>query len=229
MNARPTGPRTSILAIDTATTRVVVAARSPGRRARRRPPTWPAGYRHGETLLPASTACSAGTTCRGRPARPSSSGRARGVHRSARRDRDRQGPGARPERADRRGRRPPRRSSPPAPTGRGPVCCRPGRPIACCRRAGHARDPPAGGHEPELAPHGDARGGRPARARPGRRVARGRGSPCRPRRRAARDSGLPGSPPATWTTWPQLVPEYVTLPRGVRAESGEVAWSHDLR
>ena len=25
----------------------------------------------------------------------------------------------------------------------------------------------------------------------------------------------------------QLVPEYVTLPRGVRSESGEVAWSHD--
>jgi tRNA threonylcarbamoyladenosine biosynthesis protein TsaB len=26
-----------------------------------------------------------------------------------------------------------------------------------------------------------------------------------------------------------LVPEYVTLPRGVRAETGEVAWSHDRR
>ena len=26
-----------------------------------------------------------------------------------------------------------------------------------------------------------------------------------------------------------LVPEYVTLPRGVRAEVGEVAWSHDRR
>ena len=25
----------------------------------------------------------------------------------------------------------------------------------------------------------------------------------------------------------RLVPEYVTLPRGVRSESGEVAWSHD--
>ena len=25
----------------------------------------------------------------------------------------------------------------------------------------------------------------------------------------------------------RLVPEYVTLPRGVQSESGEVAWSHD--
>jgi hypothetical protein len=25
----------------------------------------------------------------------------------------------------------------------------------------------------------------------------------------------------------RLVPEYVTLPRGIRSESGEVAWSHD--
>jgi hypothetical protein len=27
----------------------------------------------------------------------------------------------------------------------------------------------------------------------------------------------------------RLVPEYVTLPRGVRAETGEVAWSRDRR
>jgi tRNA threonylcarbamoyladenosine biosynthesis protein TsaB len=27
----------------------------------------------------------------------------------------------------------------------------------------------------------------------------------------------------------RLVPEYVTLPRGVRSEGGEVSWSHDLR
>ena len=27
----------------------------------------------------------------------------------------------------------------------------------------------------------------------------------------------------------RLVPDYVTLPRGVRASSGEVAWSHDPR
>jgi hypothetical protein len=26
-----------------------------------------------------------------------------------------------------------------------------------------------------------------------------------------------------------LVPDYVTLPRGVQAEGGEVAWSHDRR
>jgi hypothetical protein len=26
-----------------------------------------------------------------------------------------------------------------------------------------------------------------------------------------------------------LVPEYVTLPRGVTAQSGEVSWSHDRR
>ena len=42
----------SILAIDTATTRIVVASGSPGGRIDGLT-TWPAGYRHGETLLPA--------------------------------------------------------------------------------------------------------------------------------------------------------------------------------
>ena len=42
-------------------------------------------------------------------------------------------------------------------------------------------------------------------------------------------SAPPGWPPATRTTSPALVPDYVTLPRGVRAEAGEVAWSRDPR
>ncbi len=45
------GRRHAILAIDTATTRVVVASGSPDGRIDGLT-TWPAGYRHGETLLP---------------------------------------------------------------------------------------------------------------------------------------------------------------------------------
>jgi tRNA threonylcarbamoyl adenosine modification protein YeaZ len=45
------GRRRAILAIDTATTRVVVASGSPDGRIDGLT-TWPAGYRHGETLLP---------------------------------------------------------------------------------------------------------------------------------------------------------------------------------
>jgi tRNA threonylcarbamoyl adenosine modification protein YeaZ len=45
------GRRRAILAIDTATTRVVIATGSPDGRADG-VSTWPAGYRHGETLLP---------------------------------------------------------------------------------------------------------------------------------------------------------------------------------
>jgi len=46
------GRRAAILAIDSATTRVVVASGSPDGRIDGLT-TWPAGYRHGETLLPA--------------------------------------------------------------------------------------------------------------------------------------------------------------------------------
>jgi tRNA threonylcarbamoyladenosine biosynthesis protein TsaB len=46
------GRRPAILAIDTATTRIVVASGSPEGRIDGLT-TWPAGYRHGETLLPA--------------------------------------------------------------------------------------------------------------------------------------------------------------------------------
>jgi len=46
------GRRLAILAIDTATTRIVVATGSPDGRIDGLT-TWPAGYRHGETLLPA--------------------------------------------------------------------------------------------------------------------------------------------------------------------------------
>jgi tRNA threonylcarbamoyl adenosine modification protein YeaZ len=45
------GRRSAILAIDTATTRVVIATGSPSGLADGIS-TWPAGYRHGETLLP---------------------------------------------------------------------------------------------------------------------------------------------------------------------------------
>jgi tRNA threonylcarbamoyl adenosine modification protein YeaZ len=46
------GRRHAILALDTATTRIVVASGSPDGRIDG-VTTWPAGYRHGETLLPA--------------------------------------------------------------------------------------------------------------------------------------------------------------------------------
>jgi tRNA threonylcarbamoyl adenosine modification protein YeaZ len=46
------GRREAILALDTATTRIVVASGSPDGRIDGMT-TWPAGYRHGETLLPA--------------------------------------------------------------------------------------------------------------------------------------------------------------------------------
>lgn len=46
------GRRQAILALDTATTRIVVATGSPDGRIDGLT-TWPAGYRHGETLLPA--------------------------------------------------------------------------------------------------------------------------------------------------------------------------------
>jgi tRNA threonylcarbamoyl adenosine modification protein YeaZ len=46
------GRRQAILALDTATTRIVVASGSPDGRIDGLT-TWPAGYRHGETLLPA--------------------------------------------------------------------------------------------------------------------------------------------------------------------------------
>ena len=51
MTAAHDGRRSAILAIDTATTRVVIATGSPSGVADGIS-TWPAGYRHGETLLP---------------------------------------------------------------------------------------------------------------------------------------------------------------------------------
>ena len=51
MTAAHDGRRSAILAIDTATTRVVIATGSPSGLADGIS-TWPAGYRHGETLLP---------------------------------------------------------------------------------------------------------------------------------------------------------------------------------
>ena len=51
MSAGHDGRRHAILAIDTATTRVVIATGSPDGDADGIS-TWPAGYRHGETLLP---------------------------------------------------------------------------------------------------------------------------------------------------------------------------------
>ena len=140
------GRRRAILAIDTATTRVVIATGSPDGVADG-VSTWEAGYRHGETLLPDDRAVP------GRAEHPPLAARRdrrrhgpRGVHGAAGGDRDGQGPGPRPGHpAGRRvdGRGAPRRVRPdrgavlllPAgPSDR--ILVRPGAaPRACCRAA----------------------------------------------------------------------------------------------
>ena len=68
---------------------------------------------------------------------------------------------------------------------------------------------------------------RPRRSRPGRRAAGARPPPVLGATLVG--LGLRGSGRRQWTTSAQLVPVYVSLPRGVRSESGEVAWSRDPR
>ena len=95
-------------------------------------------------------------------------------------------------------------------------------------RSGEPRLVP-GGEEPELDPAWtivavDLRGGHPTTPSPaGERGARRARRGARPDRRRAAPAAASVDDLAT------LVPEYVTLPRGVREEVGAVAWSRDPR
>ena len=178
------GRRASILAIDSATTRVVVARRRRSTARSIDATDWPAGYRHGETLLPAIDDLLGRTGHRaGRGWRPSSSGPVPGAFTGLRvgiATAKGLAHGARACRSS--ASRPPRRCSPGAPPGSVLLL-------------------PAGPSDRLL-----VRQRRPARLRPGRRGARARagrdarrGRPRRTARRptrsrAARPPG-PGWPP----------------------------------
>jgi len=227
------GRRPAILALDCATTQVVVASGSPGGRIDGLT-TWQAGYRHGETLLPAigrflgeqnlrrsrltgivvGTGPGAFTGLRvglatakglahglGLPLVGISTGEA--LLASAVAD-----PGTRE--------RTPVLLQPAGPADR--ILVRPGaRPTVL----------PAGS-EPELEPTEvlvaiDLDGRAPDEALERGAVARAGLGAALIRLGAARLAAGDVDDLAG------LVPEYVTLPRGVRAEVGEVAWSHDRR
>ena len=100
-----------------------------------------------------------------------------------------------------------------------------GRPERSAGRPGRRRRPVLlpGGTEPTLAPDETPRRGRPRRTRAGRRRRPRRARPARASASALAPARAPrGSrPPADTDDLATLVPEYVTLPRGVRAESGE--------
>ena len=221
-----------ILALDTATTRIVVALGATDGTMLAEA-SWPAGYRHGETLLPAIERLlgehGVGPVADRRDRRRHRAGR---VHGAARRDRDRQGPRPRPRPADRRDRdgggAP--RGRPPHGDGRGrrrraPAARRPvGAPAGPRRRAGGAaadRDRP------------DARSGRPGSSpwtspTGRRRTPSSAGEAARAGLAAALLAiGAERLGRGDVDDLATLVPEYVTLPRGVRAVVGEVEWSRD--
>jgi tRNA threonylcarbamoyl adenosine modification protein YeaZ len=228
------GRRAAILALDCATTQVIVASGSPDGRIDGLT-TWQAGYRHGETLLPAigrflgeqnlrrsrltgivvGTGPGAFTGLRvglatakglahglGLPLVGISSGQALLAAAAA------AGPGARE---------------------RTPVLLQPAGPAdRILVRLGAAPMVLPAGSEPELAPDEvlvaiDLDGRAPADALERGAVARAGLGDALIRLGAARLAAGDVDDLAG------LVPEYVTLPRGVRAEVGEVAWSHDRR
>jgi tRNA threonylcarbamoyladenosine biosynthesis protein TsaB len=227
------GRRAAILALDCATTQVVVASGSPDGRLDGLT-TWQAGYRHGETLLPAIgrflgegnlrrsrlTGIVVGTGPGAftglRVGLATAKGLAHGLDlplvgistaetllAAAMAD---------PERADRA----PVLLQPAGPADR--ILVRPGAvPVLL----------PAG-TEPELTPDEvlvaiDLDGRAPDDALERGAAARAGLAAALVRLGAARLAAGDADDLAG------LVPEYVTLPRGVRAEVGEVAWSHDRR
>ena len=216
-----------LLAIDSATTRVVVALGRSMPDGLIDATDWPAGYRHGETLLPAIDELLGRTGIDRTRLAAIVVGTGPGrVHRPARRDRDRQGPGARSRLSDRR--RLDRRGA----AGRGHASV---RAAAAGRPVGSAAGPPRRACPPRPGRHGAGpRAGTEtlvavdlADRAPGRR----RGTRARPPGPAwpprSWRSARTGCAPARWTTSPGSSPSTSRLPRGVRSESGEVAWSHD--
>ena len=142
-----------------------------------------------------------------------------GVHRAAGRDRHGQGPGARPRAADRRDpdrrRRCSRRASPSRPLVR--CCsCRPGRPTGSSSGAVHRRAAARRPSSPSSAPGETVVADRPRGRAPGR-CARRRGEAARAALGAALlRLGGGAAPAGDVDDLARLVPEYVTLPRGVR-------------
>ena len=207
------GRRHAILAIDTATTRVVIATGSPDGTADG-VSTWVAGYRHGETLLP-SIGRFLGeqnlrrSRLRGHRRRQ----RAGGVHRAARGHGHGQGPGPRPGHPARRRRQrggAPRRVA--ASSGRS-CSCPPARPTGCSSARGSRPRLLPGGTEPDLAADEtllavDLEGRAPDDAVARGETARDGLGQALLRLGAARLAAEPAGELAT------LVPEYVTLPRG---------------
>jgi len=244
------GRRQAILAIDTATTRVIIASGSPDGEIDGLT-TWTAGYRHGETLLPSiarflgeqnlrrsrltgivvGTGPGAFTGLRvgiatakglahglGLPIAGISTGEAILAAAAASADADRPG-------SDTVGGSTRAATSP----GGGPVLLLPAGPSdRVLVRHGAAPLLLPGGTEPELAPGEwlvaiDLEGRAPAEAAArGERARQGLGHALirmgAERLRDGAGDDLAG-----------LVPEYVTLPRGVAAQRGEVAWSRDPR
>ena len=227
MTATGRGP---LLAIDTATSQAVVALERPGA-----PPavaSWPAGQRHGEELLAAIERLLAGAGVEpGSARRDRRRDRTGGLHRACGSawPRPRAWPTRSACRSSASRRRPP--SSQPWPTGE------PARPGSCSSRrdratgssstrtaSGSCRPGPSRSHSGR---HGAARG-RPRRPGAGRRPCPGRAAqerlgPTLLRLAAARLAAGDADDLA------RLVPEYVSLPRGVRSLAGSIEWSRDLR
>ena len=219
--------RTVILAIDSATTRVVVAV---GTRSGEliEATDWPAGYRHGETLLPADRRIAREARALDRPRRrPSSSAPVR--ERSPACGSGSRRPRAWPMRWACRssGSRPRMRCSPER--QQDAVLLLPAGPSdrLLVRRGVPARLVRAG-EDPDLPSRRLADRARPRRPGTGRCARTGRGGPRRARGRA-RLLGAARLAAGDVDDLAGLVPEYVTLPRGVRSESGEVSWSRDPR
>ena len=223
------GRRPAILAIDTATTQVVIATGSPDGVADGAS-TWAAGYRHGETLLPSigrilgegnirrsrltgivvGTGPGAFTGLRVGIATAKGLAHGLGIPLVGVSTAEALLRGA-------HGRR-----------GAACCCCRPARrtgwssaPAARrrrCRRASSRSWPMA-----RRWSRSTSRDGRPTtRSSAARRPGGGSGRSCS-------GSAPPGSERLATSELETLVPEYVTLPRGVRAADGTVAWSRDPR
>lgn len=227
------GRRRAILAIDTATTRVVIATGSPDG-VTDGVSTWTAGYRHGETLLPSiqrflgeqnlrrsrltgvvvGTGPGAFTGLRVGMATAKGLAHALGI------------PLAGVSTGE---------ALLEAAAVQGAVLLLPAGPSdRLMVRAGSPAVPLPAGTEPELDPGEtlvalDLEDRAPADALElGERARAGLGQALI-RRGAARLAALAAETGAATTELETLVPDYVTLPRGVRAASDAVAWSRDHR
>ncbi len=225
------GRRAAILAIDCATTQVVVASGSPGGRIDGLS-TWPAGYRHGETLLPAIGRFLGEQNLRRSRLVAIVVGTGPGAFTGLR-------VGLATAKGLAHGLRLPligistadallAAAAGDPPVG-APVLLQPAGPAdRILVRRGNAPTLLPAGMEPDLAPGEtlvaiDLEGRAPADALERGAVARAGLGAALVRLGAARLAAGDTDDIAG------LVPEYVTLPRGVRAEVGEVSWSRDLR